>query len=93
VGEMEIIETPKADPTQFVPNHKYYDPKSLPENPRWLGPVVSFHKKYKRTVSLDEIKADSAFADLPFVKKGNRLSVISITKDQYVRVEELVKKK
>ena len=93
VGEMKILETAKADPTQFIPGHKYFDPKSAPNNPRWLGPVVEFVRKFSRTVSLDELKADQVFSDLPFVKKGNRLSVIEITREQYQSICRLAKAK
>lgn len=93
VGEMKIQETAKADPTQFIPGHKYYDPKSSPDNPRWLGSIVTFVRKFKRTVSLDEIKADPVFSDLPFIKKGNRLSVTEITREQYQSICRLAKTK
>ena len=91
VGEMKILETGKPDPTQFIPGHKYFDPKSAPETPRWLGPVVSFSKKFSRTVSLEELKSGKVFSDLPFLKKGNRLSVIQISKEQYQSIGRLVK--
>ncbi len=91
VGEMKILETAKPDPTQFIAVHKYFDPKSSPENPRWLGPVVGYMRKFPRTVSLDELKADAVFSDLPFIQKGNRLSVIEISKNQYQTICRLAK--
>jgi predicted RNA-binding protein with PUA-like domain len=92
VGEMIVTEAATPDPTQFVPGHTYYDPKSDPENPRWLGPVVTFVKRYDNVVTLDMLKANSVFSDLPFVQKGNRLSVIPITKVQYEEIVKLAKK-
>lgn len=89
VGEMLVDESDKVDPTQFQPTHAYYDPKSTKDAPRWLGPVVSFIRKFKERVSLEALKADEIFADLPFVKKGNRLSVIKISKEQYHRIVQL----
>jgi predicted RNA-binding protein with PUA-like domain len=83
VGEMEVVKTPAADPTQFVPGHKYYDPKSAPDNPRWLGPTVQFVKKFRERVTLDQLRADERFADIAFLRKGNRLSVTQISKQQY----------
>lgn len=93
VGEMEIVKSAEADPTQFIPGHEYFDAKSKPEAPRWLGPVVAFKKKFFQTVSLDELKADAVFSDLRFIQKGNRLSVAEITKEQYQAICRLAKTK
>lgn len=93
VGEMKIVKPAEIDPTQFVPGHKYYDAKSTPENPRWLGPVVSYVQTFPHVVTLAELKSDPQFANLPFVKKGNRLSVIPVTKEEYQAIVKLGKKK
>jgi predicted RNA-binding protein with PUA-like domain len=91
VGEMVIEKPSEPDPTQFIKGHKYYDPKSTPEEPRWLGPVVRFAQVFPRVVTLDELKKNSIFADLPFVRKGNRLSVIPISKEQYQTIIRMAK--
>jgi predicted RNA-binding protein with PUA-like domain len=93
VGEMEILKSAEADPTQFIPGHKYYDAKSKPTEPRWLGPVVGFIKKFPRTILLDELKADVLFSDLRFIQKGNRLSVAEITREQYQAICRQAKSK
>jgi predicted RNA-binding protein with PUA-like domain len=93
VGEMRIEKPAEVDPTQFVPGHKYYDAKSTPDNPRWLGPIVSYVQTFPRVVTLAELKSDEAFSNLPFVKKGNRLSVIPVTKEEYQAIVKLATKK
>jgi len=92
VGEMRIEKPAEVDPTQFTVGHKYYDPKSAKENPRWLGPVVSYVRTLPRVVTLAELKADAQFATLPFVKKGNRLSVIPISKQHYEAIVALAQR-
>ncbi|KXK00064.1 MAG: EVE domain protein [Parcubacteria bacterium OLB19] len=91
VGEMEIIKQATPDPTQFDSKSKYFDAKSTTANPRWLGPTVSFVKKFNHLVSLEEIKNDSTFSDLALIKRGNRLSVIELSKKQYERLIKLGK--
>jgi predicted RNA-binding protein with PUA-like domain len=93
VGEMEIVKAPVADPTQFIPGHKYYDAKSTTDSPRWLGPEVGFVKKFSRIVSLEELKADNLFSDMRFMQKGNRLSVTEISREQYQSICRLAKTK
>lgn len=91
VGEMVIVKKPKPDPTQFDPKSPYYDSKATKDNPRWLGPTVKFKSKFKRLVTLNEIKLNSVFDSLPLVKRGNRLSCFPITQDHYKTIVRLGK--
>jgi predicted RNA-binding protein with PUA-like domain len=83
VGTMEIAREAYPDPTQFDPKDSHYDPKSDPEDPRWLCVDVRFTAAFPRVVTLPEIKALSQFSDLPLVRKGNRLSVMPITRAHF----------
>ncbi len=89
VGEMAVLEPAVIDDTQFKVGHKYFDAKSRPEDPRWLGPRVSYVSTFPRIVTLTEMRADERFADVAFVRKGNRLSVTEITKEQYQLLKKM----
>ncbi len=89
VGEMEVVSKAYPDPTQFDPHNAHYDPRSQQDDPRWLLVEVQFVAKFPQVVTLDTLKTDDRFADLPIVKKGNRLSVVPITKQQYAMIKEL----
>jgi len=91
VGTMKIVSDAYPDPTQFDPKSDHPDPKSDPENPRWLCVDMKFVSKLKRTVTLAEIKIDPVFAHMPLVKKGNRLSVMPIQKKHFDEIVELSK--
>lgn len=93
VGEMEIVKPAEVDPTQFKVGHKYFDPKATKESPRWFGPIVSYVRTFPRVVTLAELKADTQFQELPFVKRGNRLSVIPVTKAEYDAIVDRAKRK
>ena len=92
VGTMKIVKESYPDPTQFDPKSDHPDPKSDPDNPRWLCVDVKFQTKLARVVTLKELKLDPKFADMPVVMKGNRLSVMPIKKTHYDRVVELASK-
>lgn len=92
VGVMEVCSKAYPDPTQFDPKSDHPDPKSDPENPRWLCVDVKYVDMFSRTVTLQEIKLDPAFEGMPLIKKGNRLSVFPITKKHYDRVVKLAAK-
>ncbi len=89
VGTMKIVKEAYPDPTQFDPHSEHPDPKSDPENPRWFCVDVQFESKFPKVVSLAEIKNDPAFVDMPLVKKGNRLSVMPITKKHFEAIVKL----
>ena len=78
VGLAEVATDAYPDPSQFDPKSKYFDPGSSRDNPRWMLVDVKFVKKLKRTISLDEMKNDPALADMPLLRKGNRLSVMPV---------------
>ncbi|MDJ0926749.1 MAG: EVE domain-containing protein [Gammaproteobacteria bacterium] len=78
VGIMSIASQAYADPTQFDADSKYYDPKSDPDEPRWLLVDVRYKRKLKRNISLKELKSHPELAELPLVKRGNRLSVMPV---------------
>ena len=87
VGIAEVASTPYPDPTQFDPKSDYHDPASKPEEPRWWLVDVGFKRKLKRTVSLEELKAQAeAFGDFALLRRGNRLSVLPVTPAQYKRI-------
>lgn len=89
VGEMKIVKNAYPDPTQFDPKSDHPDPKSDPENPRWLCVDVRFLTKFTRTVTLSEMKIDPKLEGMTVLQKGNRLSVMPITKKHYEYVVKL----
>lgn len=83
VGIAKIAKEAYPDFTAFDPKQKYYDAKSNPANPRWYMVDVQFVRKFKRTISLQEIKDTKALSDMQLVRKGNRLSIMPVTEKQW----------
>ena len=85
VGIMTVVREGYPDHTAFDPDEKYHDPKSDPDNPRWYMVDVRYKRKLKRTITLQELKtyADGPLKDMPLVRKGNRLSIMPVTADQW----------
>lgn len=82
-GIMKINRAGYPDYTAFDPKEKYFDPKSDPDNPRWYMVDVRFVRKFKRIITLTELKKQTELADLPLVRRGNRLSVMPLSKQQW----------
>jgi predicted RNA-binding protein with PUA-like domain len=83
VGIMEVVREGYPDFTAFDPDDKHFDPKSDPDKPRWIMVDVKFVKKLSRTISLRELKEQEALADLALVRRGNRLSIMSVSEQQW----------
>lgn len=90
VGICEIVSEAYPDHTAFDPNEKYFDPKSDPENPRWLMRDVKYLRKTRRMISLEEIKQHSdRLEGFPLIRRGNRLSIMPVSKDHWDFILEL----
>lgn len=83
VGLAEVVRESYPDFTAFDPEDKHYDPKSDPEKPRWFMVDVKFVRKTKRTISLDELKEQEGLDGFPLTRKGNRLSIMPVTAQQW----------
>ncbi|RMG30602.1 MAG: EVE domain-containing protein [Gammaproteobacteria bacterium] len=83
VGIMEIVREGYPDPTAFDPASKYYDPKSDPARPRWYMVDVKYVRHLERPLPLAELKRHPELADLPLVRRGNRLSIMPVTPAQW----------
>lgn len=83
VGIAEVVREGYPDFTAFDPDDKHFDPKSHPDKPTWFMVDVKFVRKLKRTISLQELKLKPELADLALVRRGNRLSINSVTPQQW----------
>ncbi len=88
-GIMEIVREGYPDHTALDPDSKYYDPKSDPDNPRWYMVDVRFKRKLDRVIPLTELKANPALADMPLVKRGNRLSIMPVSEAEWQAILDM----
>lgn len=83
VGIMEVVKEGYPDFTSWNPESKYFDPKSTEESPRWFMVDVKFKRKLKRTITLNELKEQPGLEEMPLVRKGNRLSIMPVSKHEW----------
>ena len=83
-GIAEVASAAYPDPSQFDRKSDYYDAASKREEPRWYLVDVKFKRKLKRTIALTELKERAAELEgFPLLARGNRLSVLPVTKAQW----------
>lgn len=83
VGYARVSRIAFPDPTQFDPRSEYHDPGSKPDDPRWSAVEVEFVRKLTHPLTLEVLKSISALAQFPLVRKGNRLSVMPVSADEW----------
>ena len=83
VGIMQVVREAYPDFLAFDHKDKHYDPKSDPDNPRWFMVDIHFMQKFKRNITLKELKQKSELQDLVLVRRGNRLSIMPVTAEQW----------
>ncbi len=88
-GLAEITKEAAPDATQFDPKSEYHDEKSTKANPRWMCVQVGFKAKFKDLVSLEALRGEKSLAEMPVLKKGQRLSVQPVTKAEFEKVKKM----
>ena len=82
-GLARVASAAYPDPTQFERKSEYFDAKSTRENPRWMLVDVRFERKLARTIPLAELKAQPRLDGFALLQRGNRLSILPVTKAQW----------
>jgi len=89
-GIVRVTRSAYPDPKQFDASSPYHDPKSTPDNPRWQAVDMQFVRKLPKLISLDRLKNLTGLEQLPLVRKGNRLSVMPVSEDEWQLIVQLV---
>lgn len=77
-GIAEVSQLAHPDATQFDPHSPYFDPKSNPEQPRWLCVAVRFIRK-TNLYPLVEMRSNPQLEGMIVLQKGSRLSVTPVS--------------
>ena len=85
-GLAEVSQKACPDPTAFNPRSKYYDPKSVKTCPRWFCVEVKFKKIFKNFIPLERLRTEKKLQNMLVLKKGQRLSVMPVTKQEYMHI-------
>lgn len=91
-GLAEIVREGYPDPYAFKKGHKYYDPDSRKDSPRWYLVDIGFVERFPGTVPLDTLKKTKGLENMVVTRKGSRLSVQPVTKSEYDIVVRLGRK-
>jgi predicted RNA-binding protein with PUA-like domain len=84
-GIVRVVKEGYPDATAFDRKHHHYDAESDPKEPRWFVVDVKLVRKFKRLITLDELRkhASDELSDFVILRRGNRLSVTPVTKAEW----------
>ena len=88
VGIVKVVREAYPDHTAFDPEDKHYDPKSDPDNPRWYMVDIALVRKFAQIIPLTALRehAEKSLSDMVLLRRGNRLSVMPVTKKHWNRI-------
>lgn len=93
MGVVEIVRAGYPDHTAFDPKHPHYDPKSRREQPLWYMVDVRLKREFRRVIGLWELKQYPDLQGMRLLARGNRLSVMPVTKREWDYIIKLEKTK
>jgi predicted RNA-binding protein with PUA-like domain len=85
VGVMRIVRAGYPERAALDRKHPYFDPQSDPANPRWYSVDVRLERRIEPPITLETLRkhAHGALAELLILRRGNRLSVTPLTRDEW----------
>lgn len=90
VGIMEVVRTGYPDFSAWDKKSPYYDAKSTSEKPTWFMVDVRFVRKFKKVISLEEIKEQPDLNNMLINRKGNRLSITPVSATEWKVILKLI---
>lgn len=89
VGTAVIARKAYPDNTAWDPDSRYFDPKSGPENPRWVMVDIRFQQAFAQPLSLQELRENPVLKDMMLLRRGMRLSIQPVTQAEYEAVLQM----
>jgi predicted RNA-binding protein with PUA-like domain len=95
VGTMEVVRAGHPDPTAFDRAHPGFDGGSDPSNPRWDQVEVRLLRRFAQPVTLEALRehATGPLRDLIVLRRGNRLSVMPVSADEWKFIHRLARER
>lgn len=83
VGTAAVVRAGYPDHTAWDPRSKHFDARSTPQNPVWFMVDIRLATRFKRPVPLAELRRIPELAQMTLLRRGNRLSVMPVSAEEY----------
>lgn len=88
-GLAEIASEAHPDSEQFEKGHRYHDPDSNRDHPRWWCVDIRHVRTFDDPVTRDTLKATPGLDDMAVLRRGMRLSITRVTREEFEIVRRL----
>ena len=88
-GVAEVVREGYPDATACDPKHEHFDPKSRRQEPTWYMVDLRLVERFKREISLPELRQLSQLSGMVLLQRGSRLSVQPVTPRQFDVIVDL----
>jgi predicted RNA-binding protein with PUA-like domain len=88
-GIAKVSQAAKPDESQFDKKSEYYEPKATPQVPRWYCIQVEFVEKFKRLITLENLKTENPLFNMLVIKRGQRLSIQPVTAQEFAHIKKM----
>ena len=75
VGVAEVVREGYPDFTAFDSAHEHFDPKTRESDPTWVMVDIRAVERFRRAVTLAELRGAAGLEKMALLQKGSRLSV------------------
>jgi predicted RNA-binding protein with PUA-like domain len=89
VGTATVVREAYPDHTAWDPADQHYDPKSTPANPIWFMVEIRAERQFARPVTLEEMKGNPRLQNMMLLRRGMRLSIQPVTRDEWDEIVSL----
>ena len=89
MGIAQVVKEAYPDPFAWEQSSRYYDPKSSPDQPRWVMVDIQFQQSLDPPITLEELKQIPELSGMMLLKKGCRLSVQPVSEAEWQTILKL----
>lgn len=93
VGTAVVVRAGYPDHTAWDPNDSHYDPKASPANPIWQMVDIQLQEIFAAPLALESLRGVAALREMELLRRGSRLSVQPVKKNEFAAVLKLAKRK
>ena len=86
VGLARVVREGYPDHTALDPREKHFDPKATDTKPIWYMVDVQYIGHLPKPLNRDDLRRHPILSGMDVLRKGNRLSVQPVTKEQWHEV-------
>lgn len=84
-GIVKVVRAGYPEAAALDRRHRYYDPKSDPASPTWYSVDVKLERRIDPVIGLETLRkhAHGALSGMLILRRGNRLSITPVTRDEW----------